>query len=89
MKLDTSPLRVSPWVPWPPTPMLAPKAAARLIGHRPGPALWLEAGRIAAQEAQPVADLRASVPFRRHLANELTQQALQAAFSNITSTQKE
>jgi carbon-monoxide dehydrogenase medium subunit len=68
-----------------PTPLLAPGSAGQLKGHKPSRDLWRMAGSIAAQEAQPVADLRASVPFRRHLVNQLTQEALQNALDNITN----
>ncbi len=68
-----------------PTPLLAMESAGELLGHKPDPDLWRTAGETAAQEAQPVADLRASVPFRRHLVNQLTQEALQNALDNITS----
>jgi CO/xanthine dehydrogenase FAD-binding subunit len=72
-----------------PTPMLAARAAANLIGQKPDEKLWREAGSVAAQEAEPVDDLRASIAFRRHLVNELTQDALRAALSNITDRQGE
>jgi len=68
-----------------PTPMLATASAAQLIGHSPSESLWREAGRLAAQEADPVDDLRASIAYRRHLVNELTQEALRAALSNLTN----
>ena len=67
-----------------PTPLLAEAAAAQLIGQEPGAGLWRAAGSMAAQEAQPVGDLRASVAFRRHLVDQLTQEALQNALENIT-----
>lgn len=66
-----------------PTPILANAAAARLIGQDPSEKLWREAGRLAAQEAAPIDDLRASIAYRRHLVEELTQDALRAALSNI------
>jgi carbon-monoxide dehydrogenase medium subunit len=68
-----------------PTPLPATAAAARLIGHKPSADLWSAAGRTAAEEAQPVADLRASIAFRRHLVNQLTQEALQQALDNINA----
>jgi carbon-monoxide dehydrogenase medium subunit len=71
-----------------PIPMLASTAAKRLIGRRPSEELWHEAGRMAAREAKPVDDLRASIAYRRHLVDELTQDALRAALSNITDRQE-
>jgi CO/xanthine dehydrogenase FAD-binding subunit len=59
-----------------PTPMLARKARAHLLGQRPSEDLWDAASRAAAEEAQPVDDIRASVDFRRHLVGELTKDAL-------------
>jgi len=59
-----------------PTPLLARKASAYLLGQRPSEELWAAASRAAADEAQPVDDIRASVDFRRHLVGELTKDAL-------------
>ena len=71
-----------------PTPILVSTAAARLIGHYPSENLWGEAGGLAAREATPIDDLRASIPYRRHLVEELTQDALRAALSNIAYRQE-
>jgi carbon-monoxide dehydrogenase medium subunit len=71
-----------------PTPVLANTAAAQLIGQYPSEPLWREAGRLAAQEAAPVDDLRASIAYRRHLVAELTQDALRAALTNISYRQE-
>lgn len=67
-----------------PTPMLATAAAAELIGRSPSEELFRKAGSTAAKEANPVDDLRASITYRRHLVDVLTQDALRAALSNIT-----
>lgn len=66
-----------------PTPLLTTASAAQLAGQVAGVELWRAAGRTAAEEAQPLADLRASVAFRRHLVDQLTQEALQNALANI------
>ena len=71
-----------------PTPLLTTAAAAQLIGHSPSEELWRKAGSVAAQEADPVDDLRASIAYRRHLVDVLTQEALRAALSNITDRQE-
>jgi carbon-monoxide dehydrogenase medium subunit len=47
--------------------------------------LLAEAGSVAAGEAQPVDDVRASVAYRRHLVNVLTQEALRNAIENARS----
>ena len=70
-----------------PTPMLASKAAALLRNRMPEELLWREAGSLAAQEARPVDDIRASITYRRHLVGELTMDALRAALNNVTSRQ--
>lgn len=65
-----------------PTPMRA-GAAERLLNGRPVDGnLIAEAGSAAAAEAQPVDDVRASVAYRRHLVNVLTQDALRKAIEN-------
>jgi CO/xanthine dehydrogenase FAD-binding subunit len=67
-----------------PTPLLATESAGQLVGHKPSLDLWRMAGSMAAQEANPLADLRASIPYRRHLVGQLTREALQNALNNIT-----
>lgn len=66
-----------------PTPLLAGATASYLIGQQPSEEVWNLASGIAAQEAQPVDDLRGSVTYRRHLVQELTAEALRAALRNI------
>lgn len=66
-----------------PTPIRAHKAERLLIGHPPEGDLFAEAGAAAAEEARPVDDVRASVAYRRHLVNILTQDALSQALANI------
>jgi CO/xanthine dehydrogenase FAD-binding subunit len=68
-----------------PTPILAPQAAALLIGKMPDEALWREAGSLAAQEADPQDDVRASIAFRRHLVEVLVQEALRAALGRAAN----
>ena len=59
-----------------PTPIRAPAAEQRLVGERPGAALFGEAGRLAAQDARPISDTRGSAEFRRTLIAVLTARAL-------------
>jgi carbon-monoxide dehydrogenase medium subunit len=62
-----------------PVPMRAIKAEALLHGQRLTDELLREVGAAAAQEAQPIDDLRASAEYRRHLVSVLTQRALRGA----------
>jgi CO/xanthine dehydrogenase FAD-binding subunit len=64
-----------------PTAIGAPSAEARLLGERPTPELFAEAGRLAAQDARPISDTRGSAHYRRTLVSVLTARAL--ADSNV------
>ena len=55
--------------------------AAALRGREPTEEAYAEAGAIAAEHCNPVADLRGSVEYKRHLADELTRRALRRAVS--------
>ncbi|MDH5535862.1 MAG: FAD binding domain-containing protein, partial [Betaproteobacteria bacterium] len=57
----------------------APKAETFLEGRPVGEAAMVEAGRIAAGEAKPISDFRASAGYRRHLIAVLTQRAIREA----------
>lgn len=59
-----------------PTAIRAPSAENHLIGARPAPSLLAEAGRIAAQDARPISDTRASAEYRSKLVSVLTARAL-------------
>lgn len=65
-----------------PTPIRAWAAEDLLTGQLPADSLLAEAGSAAAGEARPVEDVRASVAYRRHLVNVLTQDALRQAIMN-------
>jgi CO/xanthine dehydrogenase FAD-binding subunit len=62
-----------------PTVIRAPAAEAYLAGRAVSAAAMDEAGRIAASEAKPISDFRASAGYRRHLVAVLVRRALDAA----------
>jgi carbon-monoxide dehydrogenase medium subunit len=64
-----------------PTPMRATEAEALLPGQALTDELTQEAGALAARQAQPIDDQRASAAYRRHLVNILTQRALRGALA--------
>jgi carbon-monoxide dehydrogenase medium subunit len=55
------------------------RAEALLKGKRPDEKLFAEAGRIAFEDCNPMADQRGPVDYKRHLAGELTRRALRRA----------
>jgi len=62
-----------------PVPLFAERAAASLAGQVPGDAEFVAAGRIAAEEAQPISDLRGSDHYRREIVAVLAHRALASA----------
>jgi carbon-monoxide dehydrogenase medium subunit len=64
-----------------PTPTRATEAEALLPGQTLTDELLQEAGALAARQAQPIDDQRASAAYRRHLVNVLTQRALRGALA--------
>mgnify|MGYP002725595364 CR=1 FL=1 len=62
-----------------PIPLFAERAAAALTGQAPDDTLFAEAGSIAAEEAQPISDLRGSDQYRRDVVAVLTRRALASA----------
>ena len=62
-----------------PTPIRAYRAEAVLSGSEAGPAALREAGKVAADEAAPITDLRASADYRKHLIRALLPEAVQSA----------
>ena len=57
----------------------ATRAEAAVRGREPGEQLYDEAGRLAAEDCDPVTDQRGSADYKRHLAHELTKRALRRA----------
>ena len=64
-----------------PTVIRAPEAEAWVDGNQAGEETFAEAGRIAATEAKPIDDFRASADYRRELIEVLTRRALEEAHS--------
>ena len=64
-----------------PTVMRTPLAEAYLEGRAITPEAMREAGRIAAGEAKPISDMRASAGYRRELIAVLARRALQNAYA--------
>ena len=72
-----------------PTVIRAPAAEAFLEGRAVTPEAMAEAGRIAAGEAKPISDFRASAEYRRDLVAVLTRRALDDALRGATAERKE
>ena len=62
-----------------PVPCVSPQASAFLAGKKPGNEVFAEAGRLAAQDALPICDVRGSDDYRRDLVKALTVDALNEA----------
>jgi aerobic carbon-monoxide dehydrogenase medium subunit len=62
-----------------PTPLLAAKAAAALIGKKLGDATLDEAARIASETCKPIDDMRGTAEYRRHVAGVLVRRAVTIA----------
>jgi CO/xanthine dehydrogenase FAD-binding subunit len=72
-----------------PTVIRAPKAEAYLDGRKISAEAMAEAGRIAATEAKPISDFRASADYRRDLVAVLVKRALANALARATAKEKE
>jgi len=72
-----------------PTVIRAPRAEAFLDGRAVTPEAMDEAGRIAATEAKPISDFRASADYRRDLIAVLVKRTLATAYERATATSKE
>lgn len=67
-------------------PIGASEAAALLQGQRPSESIFQQAAELAStQEISPVADIHASLSFKRHLARVLTRRALERAATRAQS----
>lgn len=72
-----------------PTVKRAPNAEVYLVGRTVSADAMAEAGRIAAREAAPISDLRASADYRRELVAVLVKRALGAALARASAHPKE
>ena len=64
-----------------PTPMRALRAEEVLVNKEPDEQLAMEAGKIAAQEARPISDVRASKEYRTEMLRVLTKRAVMEALN--------
>jgi carbon-monoxide dehydrogenase medium subunit len=62
-----------------PTPIRSPAAEAALEGQPPSQEVFVSAGEAAAVECSPIADVRSSAEFRRHLVRVITARMLSRA----------
>ena len=62
-----------------PTPIVAAKAAASLVGGPPSADAFRAAGEVAADEAAPIDDMRGTIGHRRDLVRVLTRRTLERA----------
>ncbi|HTY72663.1 MAG TPA: xanthine dehydrogenase family protein subunit M [Actinomycetes bacterium] len=60
-----------------------PGISELLRGQQPSEELYEQAGAIAARSCSPVADMRGSEEYKRHLADELTRRTLRRAVARI------
>jgi CO/xanthine dehydrogenase FAD-binding subunit len=72
-----------------PTVIRAPKAESYLEGRKISAEAIAEAGRIAASEAKPISDFRASADYRRDLIAVLVSRSLAKAQARADAKQKE
>ncbi len=64
----------------------ATRAQDALRGQRPSEELFAEAGRLAAEDCNPIADQRGPIDYKRHLADELTRRVLRHASARAAGT---
>jgi carbon-monoxide dehydrogenase medium subunit len=73
-----------------PTPIRAKRAEAKIIGQTMTEGQWIErAGHIAAEEAQPIHDFRASAEYRREMVKVLVRQAIKQVIASWSQDQAE
>ncbi len=63
-----------------PTPLRVPSAEALLVGREPGPGVFRDCARAAAEACRPISDVRASAAYRRRMVEVLTRRALEQAW---------
>ena len=62
------------------------RAEEALVGRPPSEEAFAEAARLAAEDCDPIGDLRGPADYKRHLANELTLRALRRAAERALAT---
>jgi len=67
-----------------PTPVRAVSAEQQLLGERPSRTLFEAAGHLAAADARPISDTRASADYRRSLVHVLTARVLSDCSSALS-----
>lgn len=67
-------------------PGVATQAQDAVRGRDPDDDLYAEAGRLAAEQSEPIDDQRGSAAYKRHLAAELTSRALRRAVERARAT---
>jgi len=68
-----------------PTPVRAPQTEAALEGQVPSDELFARAADVSAAECSPIADLRGSAEFRRHIVRVMTKRMLREALDRARS----
>ncbi|MFA5905085.1 MAG: FAD binding domain-containing protein [Desulfobacula sp.] len=68
-----------------PHPFRAKKAEALLLNHAPEAALFRESARLAAKEASPIDDIRATAAYRKEMIPVLLQQSLEKSLERSLS----
>jgi carbon-monoxide dehydrogenase medium subunit len=72
-----------------PTPIRARKAEASIKGHAMDDQLLERAARTAAEETQPISDVRGSAEYRREMVKVLTKRALKKTLKIISEKREE
>ena len=62
------------------------RAEESLIGKPPSEEAFAAAAALAAQDCEPIGDLRGPADYKRHLAGELTHRALRRAAERALAT---
>ena len=62
------------------TNIKATAAEASLVGAAPGDGVFADAGRLAAEASSPVADVRGSAEYKKHMVEVYVRRGLASAF---------
>jgi aerobic carbon-monoxide dehydrogenase medium subunit len=69
-----------------PTDVRSSRAQEAVVGRPPSEESFAEAARLAAEDCNPIADMRGPAEYKRHLAHELTLRALRRAAERALAT---